>query len=233
MMYFTLTRFIGMVQFVDASVSSEVIPDYFNELDRYTSDKDTFAFGIAGWQDDSPLDLDYGSLKLQYEFWNATHDIFVDVKSRPCRYSDFGYDLDEANPNQKFYDPPLEKEVEFKTVIDSEVLMCIDEEIELYGDFNTANAKVLLLNFVKCDTTKRTTCKSEQEVKKWLTTQFLLFSFNKITFMHDGYRERMFQKITSLEWIPIDILQPVVAPYRVQITETLTNDNYFPSYDNS
>ena len=53
-----------MVQFVDASVSSEVIPDYFNELDRYTSDKDTFAFGIAGWQDDSPLDLDYGSLKL-------------------------------------------------------------------------------------------------------------------------------------------------------------------------
>ena len=51
--------------------------------------------------------------------------------------------------------------MEFKTVIDSGALMCIDEEIELYGDFNTANAKVLLLNFVKCDTTKRTTCKSE------------------------------------------------------------------------
>ena len=55
--------------------------------------------------------------------------------------------------------------MEFKTLIDSQTLMCMDEQLELYGDFNTANAKLLLLNFKRCDIEKRSTCKSDNEVK--------------------------------------------------------------------
>ena len=53
-----------MVQFVDANVRIEVLVDHFNERDTYKSENDPFAFAIAGWQDDSPLDLDYGTITL-------------------------------------------------------------------------------------------------------------------------------------------------------------------------
>ena len=52
--------------------------------------------------------------------------------------------------------------------MDAGKLQCIDDQIELHGDFNTATAKLLFLAFVSCDKTKRKTCKSEKEVKEWL-----------------------------------------------------------------
>ena len=83
-----------MVQFVDASVRTEVLVDFFNEKDTYKSSNDPFAFAISGWQDDSPLDPDYGHISLMYEFWNATDDILINIPSRQCTYQDFGYDLE-------------------------------------------------------------------------------------------------------------------------------------------
>lgn len=71
------------------------------------------------------------------------------------------------NENQFFY-PLVDNELAFKDAVDGQKLMCIDEDVELYGDFNTANGKILFLGFVKCDTTKRNTCKSEKEVNEWL-----------------------------------------------------------------
>jgi hypothetical protein len=48
--------------------------------------------------------------------------------------------------------------------------LCVDEDVELFGDFNTANARILFLGFEKCDKTKRKTCKPEKEVNEWLKT---------------------------------------------------------------
>jgi hypothetical protein len=68
--------------------------------------------------------------------------------------------------------------------------VCIDEEVELYGDFNTANARLLFLSFEKCDKTKRKTCKPESVVNDWLKSQYLVFVYNKYNFIEDGFKGR-------------------------------------------
>lgn len=93
--------------------------------------------------------------------------------------------------------------------------MCIDEDVELYGDFNTANARILFLGFVKCDKTKRKTCKSDKEVNEWLKSQYLIVAYNKYSFIADGFKERMFKKSVALDWRPFDISSSIITPYRV------------------
>jgi hypothetical protein len=83
--------------------------------------------------------------------------------------------------------------------------MCVDEDIILYGDFNSAKAKLLFLTFVKCDRTKRKTCKKDSEVQEWLKSQYLVFAYNSYNFIEDGFKERIFRKSVNLDWIPIDI----------------------------
>jgi hypothetical protein len=70
--------------------------------------------------------------------------------------------------------------------------MCIDEEVELYGDFNTANARLLFLSFEKCDNKKRKTCKPDEVVTEWLKNQYLVFAYNSFNFIEDGFRGRSF-----------------------------------------
>ena len=66
----------------------------------------------------------------------------------------------------------------------------MDESLELYGDFNTANTKILFLSFESCDPTIRKTCKNENEVKEWLKKKYLVIVYNKNTFVTDEFKER-------------------------------------------
>lgn len=52
---------------------------------------------------------------------------------------------------------------------------------------------------------------------------------NKYNFISDGFKERSFRYQSTLEWFPIDITGQKVYPYKVTITDTITNDNYVPS----
>jgi hypothetical protein len=80
--------------------------------------------------------------------------------------------------------------MEFKNLLEGNKLHCMDESLELWGDFNTANAKLLFLSFDKCDPTVRTTCKNETEVKEWLKKKYLVIVYNKNTFVTDEFKER-------------------------------------------
>jgi hypothetical protein len=117
--------------------------------------------------------------------------------------------------NQKFFYPLKEKTNELHNVIDSGKLQCIDEPIELYGDFNTASAKILFLTFVSCNKTQRKTCKSDREVKEWLKDKYLVMAYNKYTFISDEYKERSFKYQSALDWFPIDIAGSIIYPFKV------------------
>jgi hypothetical protein len=102
--------------------------------------------------------------------------------------------------------------------------MCINEDVVLYGDFNTAKARILFFEFEKCNRKKRKTCKTDSEVQEWLKTQYLVFGYNKYNFIEDGFEERMFAKSAFLDWIPIDINSRKIVPYNIHINELLTDD---------
>ena len=91
-MAYALLKVIAMYQFVDSKVSRTTYPDYFNEAFHYNTEGDPFAFGITAFQKFEPLNPDYGSITAKYEQWNADSDIFIDLKTRPCTYADFGLD---------------------------------------------------------------------------------------------------------------------------------------------
>ena len=60
----------------------------------------------------------------------------------------------------------------------------MDESLELYGDFNTANTKILFLSFESCDPTIRKTCKNENEFKEWLKKKVFSNSLQQEHFCH-------------------------------------------------
>ena len=106
---YALHKLIKMSTFVDANVTSSVLPDHFNDEFYYDAGFDTFAFGITEFLNSEPLNEDFGSITVKYEQWDADEDIFIDLKTRPCTFSDFGLNSNStASANQTFF-PPLEK----------------------------------------------------------------------------------------------------------------------------
>ena len=87
-----MLKLINMSSFVDAKVSKSTAPDYFNDEFHYNTERNPFAFGISEFQDSEPLNEDYGSITVKYEVWNAEYDKIVELKMRPCSFSDFGLD---------------------------------------------------------------------------------------------------------------------------------------------
>lgn len=53
---------------------------------------------------------------------------------------------------------------------------------------------MLFFVFKKCDKKKRLTCKSDDDIKKWLETRYLIIAYNKYTFIQDGFDERTLMK---------------------------------------
>ena len=57
---------------------------------------------------------------------------------------------------------------------------CIDEEdMKIWGDFNSAKAMQLQIKFQMC---VGTGCKSEQEIKKWLRDKYIVVIYNERRF---------------------------------------------------
>ena len=108
-------------------------------------------------------------------------------------------------------------------------LQCIDEPLKLYGDWNTATAQVLFFAFHPCDKKTRDTCKSPKEINEWLGNKYMLIAYNKYVFEQDGFKERTFTKFAYLDWIAYDTYTPRITPISIEITELITDDNYFPS----
>lgn len=91
---------------------------------------------------------DYGYMEAHYEAWSATDNPIIPMHNRPCTKKDFGLDP-SFNETKRFFDLTETKKPEIERVLHR--LHCIDEPIELYGDWNTGSAQVLFFVFKKCD----------------------------------------------------------------------------------
>jgi hypothetical protein len=138
-----------------------------------------FAFGVADfWHTETIQDPyeDFGSLFIQYEFWNETYNEYIPVETRPCTPEDFGAGENKTS-DQIFYDIDPGKKDELLRKI--AVYKCMKEPVNLIGNWNTAAARVLEVYFVKCDPTKRDTCKSDEELTEWMRNKYFWFTYNR------------------------------------------------------
>ena len=57
--------------------------------------------------------------------------------------------------------------------------MCIDEELEIFGEFDSNQAQNLMIVFDKCDPEKRDKCKSEAEINEVLQGSYIVIVENE------------------------------------------------------
>lgn len=94
-------------------------------------------------------------------------------------------------------------------------LRCIDEQLSVFGDWNTPSGKILILAFEKCDKTKRKTCKTDQEIKEYTKPKYFRFAYNAQEFNEDKFKEEKFDKSVRLDCITMDINTSYIKPYNI------------------
>ena len=70
----------------------------------------------------------------------------------------------------------------------SHKFMCIDEDIEIYGSYNSAKAQHLSIIFKKCDKNVRK-CKSDDEIELYTKRKFIVTLHNGKRFVLNRYDE--------------------------------------------
>ena len=70
------------------------------------------------------------------------------LKTRPCTTEDINFDGDEDQSKYLFYKPAQAAESDIRAF--HHKLVCIDEPFSLQGNYNTASARVLKLEFEVC-----------------------------------------------------------------------------------
>lgn len=151
---------------------------------------------------------------MYYEVWNETYNDVEEIPIRPCTLQDFGIDANNET-KQQFFKADIGKVEEFKRKIN--ILQCMTEPVNLVGNWNTETAKVLEFYFEKCDSEKRETCKSEEEVQEWMKDKYLILAYNRQLFMTDKFGEKRFKKNSYLDWLPVDIETKIMNRYNIQI----------------
>ena len=100
-------------------------------------------------------------MQAYYQIWRSALDedySFFPVATRLCTPEDFGI-TNTSNPNPKFFSPLQQNIPAFESMLSN--LHCIDENITIFGDWNSLSAKNLILTFEKCDQEVNRTCKND------------------------------------------------------------------------
>ena len=89
-----------------------------------------------------------------------------------CTREDFGFEEGQE-------DKPMFYPVHENSLRDAEFyqrkLKCIDERIEILGDYSSAKARVLKIIFEKCDQTiSENNCHTDDQITRWLQRKFIM-----------------------------------------------------------
>ena len=100
--------------------------------------------------------------------WKSSVDgvSFKELKHRPCTDDDF-FKREEGDTNESIYGFYKLSEGTEAVLKDGYNLKCIDEDLSIYGDFNTYTASNLMVTFERCNPKERT-CKSKEEIDAYL-----------------------------------------------------------------
>ena len=78
----------------------------------------------------------------------------------------------------RFFKPSPEFTKDIKAY--NHVLQCLQEDVELMGDYNSEAGKQLVISFKVCK--GKPVCRDEAEIKKWMRRKFILIMENQIDF---------------------------------------------------
>ena len=81
----------------------------------------------------------------------------------------------------------------------------MDEALPIRGHYNTLKAETPTIILRKCDSTKRSTCKSDQEINEWLNGKFIFTIENNWKFNATSYDpEYRLEKQSKFRWFSLN-----------------------------
>ena len=128
--------------------------------------------------DKNPIeDPTIATLKFELKSWNILDETKGAVqwkllKTKMCEDADFNT-LDNANPDSKFL-PLAEQAVPVIDIYGSKMKCLDEEELELFGNFDTNSGANLLVTLEKCDRTLRNDCKDDAIIDAWLKYKYIV-----------------------------------------------------------
>ena len=72
----------------------------------------------------------------------------------------------------------------------------------IYGDFSTAEARLIDLQLVKCH--DQDYCKSDQEINQFMKDKWIVLLYNRIRFDPEAYRSDAFVEESLFEWVTVN-----------------------------
>ena len=161
----------------DYNVLTEVQDFYFSEEFKFTpKDGLQVAARITSYGNTTDIeDPEIGAMEFYIKGWKADLSpiCFKKLKKRKCNLDDF---QDSATNQEVMFFPLHIKSESLKEYVPT--MQCIDEQFDIYGDFDTNIAQNLMVTFTKCDPAVRT-CKSNEEITKWLDFKYILLLENE------------------------------------------------------
>lgn len=135
-----------MVEYAMVHIQQPHLPSYFESNHSFERSKHgwNIAFGITAYDSTSsqiPLDDSYGRLVALERSWgfeeNNGEPGFRELKLRPCERADINFNgIEDDDENYMFYKPANEYRADAERFYSK--LLCIDEDVSLMGNFNSA-----------------------------------------------------------------------------------------------
>ena len=112
---------------------------------------------------DTAEDPTIATLKFYYKSYGGEEDHgainFRPIRTKTCTDVDLN-NADGTSGESKFYPLSSQYQESFNTIKKS--MKCLDEEVEIYGDYNSDRAKHLVIAVEKCDRALRNDCKGDK-----------------------------------------------------------------------
>ena len=195
------------MQYANSIITVNVVDSHYN--DGYVFDLDKgpgfqAAFGLTYYDSNQEMIIepDYGEIIGRVKSWNNENGVvwqYLDF--RPCTQEELGisevYDPDKA----KFF--PAHQNSQGFLNFYWKKLYCYDDFVDQHGNYNSADFSGLQISFVKCDSTIRDTCKSEEEIENFMRRMFILTLTNSIRFDQTDYKHKRAIPESRFMWHPI------------------------------
>lgn len=191
--------------------------DYFSKLevyeDEYSSNEPFnsreigfhIAAAISDYSDSKEIieDPTYGEVVFMRKNWDTKESPSINwptLKYRQCNENDFNWgDGRPSDESSKFY--PLTDQALVDVPIFGHLFKCLDEDVEMFGNFDAAAASNLVVGFMLCDPESGLQCKNSTEVSEWLSDKYIVTVENEQKFIQQEFDEgKYISSRSSLKW---------------------------------
>ena len=207
---------------VETDIVTTGTREQFFDTDFVYSENLMYAFGLTAFDSyREPIeDPSIGVVKAYYESWSAKSVETRELPTRDCTEAELHIN-GKSDPKSAFFTPKQPADL-----LDyyHKKLKCLDtSSVQLYGDYWSSKAQALTIKFEKCDPSRNSRCRSEEEINQYLLGKYIMINMNQVKFSNFDYGDYKLSRYSNLEMITINTNQRDELVYKVQLTDLYLN----------